>query len=136
MRSKQEKSKGPLGKSPEHHPKTNRKPGNKGEKKKSTLEDFFEELEKEFNPEEYKRKDQNKSEVEPFPPVEDVEYIRKQNEMQRAAEEEYAKARSGIASDEGDIIKHDLSKRKKRAPFNPRKAYMYKELLDRKHFDI
>ncbi|MEX2590587.1 MAG: hypothetical protein WD334_10325 [Chitinophagales bacterium] len=115
------------------------------ESKPSPFGDFFEELEKEFYPEEHEAKQSQKetqttepSAEELFSPSEDPEFLRNQEEMQRAAEASYEKAKTELNSGKKRSVlkrKH-LSEKKQKPAFNPRRAYMYKELLDRKHFEV
>lgn len=118
------------------------KQGNLGEdaKEKSTssFEDFFKELEKELNPEA----------AIPEPVVAETKspsmetFSEQQSEMQRIAEAEYQKTLSKYSEPNNQTKTKakakpiQSNKKSKLAGFNPRQAFMYKELLERKHFKI
>lgn len=106
-------------------------------KKPSPFEEIFKELEKEFGGEEV----QKETKSEPTPAYETTkaerDFLKEQEEMQRVAETEYGQAASKEAQTQfPNAIGKRKKTRKKKGTFDSRKAYMYKELLDRKHFEV
>lgn len=126
---------------PERTPRPVRRetqPSNSNPKKQkpSTFEEILKEFEKELGGSDEKPKEVKKA-IEPVVKQEKAkkEYQFTSEAMQKAAQQEY----NSLQSREKPLKRKTLQDkpvRKKNTSFDPAKAYMYKELLDRKHFKI